>query len=124
LRTAPKIKDIDQIFSNLKNFKLPVELLKVLYNPIESRCRQIGKPIDHWRKGFGYALVMSDCHDDDGGCHLKIMPGVYTGRGGVVEAQGVVLQHSKNQLLPIEKVMIKSHELHDLKTHLDSVQLF
>jgi hypothetical protein len=119
LRSAPKLKQKDQIFSNLQNFNLPIELFSAVYRPIELRCWQQGPSSDHWRKGFGYALVVSSDCSEGNICRIKIMPGVYIGPGGVVEAQGIVLRRPGIKKLPMETVVHKRRTMHALKDHLN-----
>jgi hypothetical protein len=89
---------------------LPQELLPELHAAADRRCRETSPEEDWWRKGFGYALVLTeDC--GEGTVGLRIMPGVYVGPGGVVEAQRVVLRRSEDKSLETAELMRKSGEL-------------
>lgn len=121
LRKPPHVKDKDIISSSLQEHGLPVDLFDVLYKPIRSRCLQEGEAHCWWRKGFGYALVIGDGIDDQSCSHIKIMPGTYVGPGGVVEAQGVVLQRPENRSMSIKRIRTKSAELHALQKYLENL---
>jgi hypothetical protein len=92
LRAVPKVRPEDEISSAFRVQNWPAELLPVLLPAVRERCSD---PYRHdssrmWRKGFGYALVLSGPAEGPA-CELRIMPGVYLGAGGVVEAQRIVL---------------------------------
>jgi hypothetical protein len=92
LRAVPHLRKEDAIRAALERNGLPQDLLRVLLPAIRERCVRAGMsdPLNMWRKGFGYACVLSGPVDGPS-CEVRIMPGVYLGAGGVVEAQRVVL---------------------------------
>jgi len=89
----------------------------VLLNPVKNRCLETDHHHTWWRKGFGYALVFKS-RKSDKKCELRILPGVYLGPGGVVEAQGVLLKRPTDQFISDSEIKTKSHLLWDLTAHL------
>jgi hypothetical protein len=92
LRAVPRVRPEAEIKSSLRARGLPDELVPVLLPPISERCRNSGwaDPSMMWRKGFGFAFCFAGAVDGDV-CELRLMPGVYLGPGGVVEAHRIVL---------------------------------
>ena len=120
LRNPPRLKNRDEIHRSLKKNGLSEDLASSLYEPIRSRCMLEGESCHWWRKGFGYALVIGDGIDNNNLSHIKIMPGVYVGPGGVVEAQGVILQRPEDCSISMERAKNKSIELHALQRYLEN----
>ena len=113
LREPPKLRSMDEIRTRFEESKLPECLLEDLLAPVRNRCLEVGDPADWWRKGFGYALVLSGSAKEKIG-KLRIMPGVYVGPGGVVEAQGVVLRRPEHRSLSQSEIEKKSRALWQL----------
>ena len=118
LRMVPKLREQTEIEARLAKAKLPKELTKILIDPIKQRLSDPQDPSKCWRRGFGYALVFSgpscsgpSSSSSAAGCELRIMPGVYCGSAGVVEALGVVLQRPENQEISLDKVRERSRIL-------------
>lgn len=110
LRSPPHVRSYGEAEKAWLDRGLPQELLPELHAAADRRCRETGPEEDWWRKGFGYALVLTeDC--GKGTVNLRIMPGVYVGPGGVVEAQQVVLRRPENRSLVEAELMKKSREL-------------
>jgi hypothetical protein len=119
LRNNPRIRDKNAVSKLACNNNIPNDLMQTLSTPIFNRCNEKGIPSGWWRKGFGYALVLSASTSEYVG-HLKIMPGVYVGPGGVVEAQGVILK--RPEYIPCNQDSIeKSRILWNLKRHLSDI---
>jgi hypothetical protein len=105
-----KEKDIRKIF---KQRKYPARLFKALWGPVWKRCNEKGDPTEWWRKGFAYALVLSGPSRGNRG-ELRIMPGVYVGPGGIVEAQGYIIKRQEDLKFSDEQIRSKSKTLKDL----------
>ncbi|MCX6624227.1 MAG: hypothetical protein NTY38_24830 [Acidobacteria bacterium] len=92
LRAVPTVRPEDEIREAFRREGWPAELLPVLLPAVHARCEAASQRdvSSCWRKGFGYALAMSSAPSGGSG-ELRIMPGVYLGPGGVVEAQGMLL---------------------------------
>ncbi len=119
LRKPPRLKQRDEVRACLKAQGLPVTLADSLYEPIRARCLLDGQSGNWWRKGFGYALVIGDSVQAEHCSTIKIMPGVYVGQGGVVEAQGVILQRPEDRSIPVARMRDKSMQLQTLKQFLE-----
>jgi len=117
LRAAPKLKSMDEIDQAFQKNKWDHKLLDVLISPIRNRCLEKGRHHTWWRKGFGYSLVLKS-RKDERKCELRIMPGVYLGPGGVVEAQGVLLKRPTDQFISKKAIQEKSHLLWELTSYL------
>jgi hypothetical protein len=113
LREAPVLRSIEEIKNTLKEKDIPEIVLKGLIEPIQKRCSESGNRSDWWRKGFGYALVFSSVTDISSG-ELRIMPGVFVGPGGVVEAQGVILKRPLDRQVSLDDIRAKSDVLWQL----------
>lgn len=117
LRAVPDIKPIDKIKEIFVKKNFPNTLISALLFAINNRCKTHGTPEKWWRKGFAYAIVFSSpCNQDRG--RIRIMPGVYIGPGGVVEAKGVFLNRLENQTISREEIRQKSQVLYSLKNHI------
>lgn len=97
---------------------LPEPLLPELHTAVEARCRQDGPAENWWRKGFGYALVLID-NRRRGSVTLRLLPGVYVGPGGVVEAQRIVLRRPEDRQSGPEAVRRRSDQLWALAANLE-----
>lgn len=104
LRAAPQVRPYPEVEADWEAAGLPPELLPALYPAVERRCRESGPPEDWWRKGFGYALVLTE-RRSEGTVTLRLLPGVYVGPGGVVEAQRFVLRRPEDR--QFDQVMLK-----------------
>jgi hypothetical protein len=98
----------------------PVELLECLLPLVQARCAVAS---DHpagpvWRKGFGYALVLSGSAWGSGG-EMRIMPVAHLGPAGVVEAHGIALERVK-QYAPLSELRRKGAELCALGCRLEA----
>ncbi len=117
LREIPEIKPVARINELFRERDLPHALLSPLLNAVNNRCKRIGSPEKWWRKGFAYALVFSSpCSAEKG--RLRIMPGVYVGPGGVVEAKGILLKRLENRSISQKEILEKSQVLWNLGDHI------
>jgi len=89
LRAVPRVRGEDQIAAELTARELPLSLIPVLLPPIRERCEGTDTR-RMWRRGFGFALVITGALDGNA-TEFRLMPGVYLGSGGVVEAQQIIL---------------------------------
>ena len=117
LRKAPDLRTYDEAAALFKANHFPLTLLDALYPAVKRRCEETSDPAEWWRKGFGYALVFSMDKKDDTG-KISLMPGVYTGPGGVVEAQGVVLRRPLDRSLSTDELRKRSDVLWELANFL------
>jgi hypothetical protein len=113
LRAVPNVRPEDEIRSALDAQGLPAGLVQAILPAVRERCLEsrASDPSRMWRKGFGYALVLSGPVEGQA-CELRLMPGVYLGPGGVVEAQRVVLSRvpipaPHNELLRRSRMMLQ-----------------
>ncbi len=117
LRAAPVMRDEGYIRKVFKLRGYPSGLLGALLQPVRNRCNQAGNPADWWRKGFAYALVFhgpaSQANRDKRG-ELRIMPGVYVGPGGVVEAEGFIITRPEDRKFSDAEIRRKSKDLRKL----------
>ncbi len=113
LRAAPDLRSKEKIVKIFRDKKYPTSLLKSILEPVEKRCRETEDKANWWRKGFGYSLVLSSFPDGKSG-ELRILPGVYVGPGGMVEAHQVVLKRPENQWIPKNEMEDKSRVLWEL----------
>jgi hypothetical protein len=118
LRRAPDLRPLDEIKHTFQKQGYPDKLLTSLMEPVRNRCKEAGNPDDWWRKGFGYALVFSGPSKGAGG-ELRIMPGVFVGPGGVVEAEGVVLCRPEDRRMKTRNIKKKSRILWELANTLN-----
>ena len=88
LRTTPVMRDEKTIRKIFRQRKYPAGLFEVLWQPVWDRCHEQGDTANWWRKGFAYALVFSGPSKGNWG-ELRIMPGVYTGPGGLWKQKGI-----------------------------------
>jgi hypothetical protein len=113
LRTTPVMrpeKYIERIFK-LRGY--PKGLLEALWQPVWDRCHEKGDHTDWWRKGFAYAMVFKGPSKDRQG-ELRIMPGVYVGPGGVVEAEGYIITRPEDKKFSEDEIRRKSKNLRNL----------
>jgi len=119
LRAAPALRPDHEIREHLAKKYLPESLFTCLKPAIKNRCEEQGTSEQWWRKGFGYSLLLGtlprkDDSESSACSELRILPGVYCGPGGVVEAQGVFLQRPEDRQVPFSVVQEKSKVLHEL----------
>ena len=117
LRATPNLRPKGEIVKIFKEKKYPVSLLESILEPVEKRCRETDDRANWWRKGFGYSLVLSSSSDRKSG-ELRILPGVYVGPGGMVEAHQVFLKRPENRSIPRKEIMDKSRVLWGLADYL------
>ena len=113
LRATPVMRSKAEIRQLFKQNVYPEDFLNAVLQPVENRCKEQGDSTNWWRKGFGYSLVLSSSAKESSST-LRIMPGVYTGSGGVVEAQGVVLRRPEDKKIPVNDIRRKSRVLWEL----------
>jgi len=117
LRVTPVMNSPDYIISHFVKRGYPLSLFNAIYEPIYNRCNEQGNPENWWRKGFGYCLVLSG--DSEGfSSRIRIMPAVFTGPGGIVEAQGVILNRPENKRFSKNKTRQKCKTLWELAEYL------
>jgi len=113
LRALPEVRTVDEIKELFAVYTFPPSLLSVLLFAVNNRCNTHGTPERWWRKGFAYAMVFSSpCKEERG--RLRIMPGVYIGPGGVVEAKGIDLKRPEDRSISMDEIKKKSRILWDL----------
>jgi len=108
LRETPKMRRKSEVRKLFHEKGLPDTLLEVLLDPVHNRCSETGDPSTWWRKGFGYSLAFSGPSTEDCG-ELRIMPGIYTGPGGVVEANGVLIRRPEDRQIDLLEAREKSN---------------
>ncbi|MGB8227051.1 MAG: hypothetical protein WCE45_09370 [Sedimentisphaerales bacterium] len=113
LRDRPIMQSADYIRRQFKKRGYPESFLDAVLGPVKNRCDEKGNPCNWWRKGFGYALVLRDYVPGKCG-EIRIMPAVYVGPGGVVEAQGIILKRPENRQLSDKEIRSKSKLLWQL----------
>lgn len=117
LRDRPTMQSEDYIIRQFKKRGYPDSFLKVILGPVKNRCEEKGNSINWWRKGFGYALVLRD-YAVGKHAEIRILPGVFIGPGGVVEAQGIILKRPENKQLSSKEAKKKSEVLRQLAKNL------
>ena len=117
LRSKPCLKKISEIVESFENHKYPLTLLDEIFEPVQNRCKEEGDIFDMWRKGFGYAWVITGNLKEKAKLHIQT--GLYTGSGGVVEAQGMILKRPEHLLASEETICTKNKILEDMKNWLD-----
>jgi hypothetical protein len=120
LRAAPVMQDEKVIRKIFKQKKYPAGLFEAIWCPIWNRCHEQEDPAQWWRKGFAYALVFSGPAGGNRG-ELRIMPGVYAGPGGVVEAEGYIIKRPEDKKFSDEQILSKSENLRDLAKKLQKL---
>jgi hypothetical protein len=113
LRSTPSFRSDEYIRKVFEVRGYTESLLEAILEPVWNRCNEEGDPANWWRKGFGYAFVLSTPSEGNFG-ELRIMPGVFIGPGGVVEAQGVVLRRPLDKPIPDNVIREKSSVLWQL----------
>jgi hypothetical protein len=113
LRATPVMSDEKYIRKIFKERGYPAKLLESLWQPVWDRCHEKGNPANWWRKGFAYALVLHGPAKAGRG-ELRIMPGVFIGPGGVVEAEGLVITRPENRKFSPDQIRRKSDDLRKL----------
>jgi hypothetical protein len=117
LRNQPIMQPENRIKEQFKKRGYPESLLNVVLGPVQNRCEEKGDSRNWWRKGFGYALVLRDSSSGKGG-EIRIMPGIYIGPGGIVEAQGIILKRPENRQYSNKAIREKSEILRQLAENL------
>jgi hypothetical protein len=117
LRIKPTMQAEAYIKKAFKKKGYPESLLEAILEPVRNRCNEIGNHNNWWRKCFGYALVLSGPSKGKSG-QIRIMPGVFVGPGGVVEAQGIVIKRPENKQICDSEIRRKSKVLWQLAKHL------
>jgi hypothetical protein len=86
IRATPRMKPMGDIRAAFHREGLPEGLLDVLLPLVQARCGDLPEQqsFPMWRKGFGYALVLSGSAWGSSGT-LRIMPVAHLGPAGVVE---------------------------------------
>ncbi len=118
LRAPPALLDAAEIPRRLRERNLPTALSGILLEAITARCREEGDHTYWWRKGFGYSLVFSAAKEKNE-TRLRLLPGVYVGPGGVVEAHGVLLRRLLDCRLSPERMSRRSAVLWELADFLE-----
>jgi len=119
LRKAPVMRSHEEIQREIQNKGYPSSLLQAIKASVENRCSERGDRTNWWRKGFGYSLVFSASVGSESTV-LRVMPGVFVGPGGVVEAQGIILQRPQNKQLNEHENKKKSRVLWELAEELEN----
>ncbi|MBW1839999.1 MAG: hypothetical protein JRI49_08690, partial [Deltaproteobacteria bacterium] len=109
----------EEIQREIQNKGYPSSLLQAIKASVENRCSERGDRTNWWRKGFGYSLVFSASVGSESTV-LRVMPGVFVGPGGVVEAQGIILQRPQNKQLNEHENKKKSRVLWELAEELEN----
>lgn len=117
IRRPPRLKPETEIRKACAEKGLPEEFTNLVYEAVRHRAAESPDVEQWWRKGFGYALVLGG-RKEENSCVLRILPGIYAGPGGVVEAQGVFLKRRLDKVLSPEEIHIKSRVYHDLAAYL------
>lgn len=118
LRTSPNMRPVDYIENIWKANNWTPEILEVLMEPVSRRCEEKGDPRQWWRKGFGYALVLSQTSGKEG--ILRILPGLYTGPGGVVESLGVCLRRPLKIQKSDSEMKVKNEVMRELTDYINA----
>ena len=113
LRTTPVMRDEKTIRKIFRQRKYPAGLFEALWQPVWDRCHEQGDTANWWRKGFAYALVFNGPSKGNWG-ELRIMPGVYTGPGGIVEAEGYIIRRPENKKFSEKQIRQKSEDIREL----------
>lgn len=116
LRRRPLMRSAVQIRKGFGSGRYPEGLLEVLMEPVRRRCSEEGDSLSWWRKGFGYAFAF--CGTPSDGTILRIMPGLFIGTGGVVEALGVALRRPEDRALPDDIIKAKGAAVCELSRQL------
>jgi hypothetical protein len=122
LRADPVMRDEKYIRKVFKQRNYPAGLLEAILPAVSNRYLHEGDSFDWWRKGFAYALVFYGPAKGESG-ELRIMPGVYIGPGGVVEAEGFIIRRPEDRQFSDLEIRRKSEDLRNLEMdcHLLSV---
>ncbi len=113
LRATPVMRDEKAVRKIFIQSKYPTGLLESLWQPVWNRCHEKGDPADWWRKGFAYALIFKGPSRGGWG-ELRMMPGVYVGPGGVVEAEGCIIKRLEDKKFSEYEIRQKSKELQNM----------
>jgi hypothetical protein len=113
LRATPVMREEEEIRGIFKSRGYPAGILEAILQPVSNRCREKGNTAEWWRKGFAYALVFNGPSKAGRG-ELRIMPGVFVGPGGVVEAEGFFLRRPEDRKFSNAEIRRKSEDLRNL----------
>jgi len=117
LRADPVMRDEKYIRKVFKQRGYPKGLLEAILPAVLKRCRREGDSFNWWRKCFAYALVFNGPAKGSR-CELRIMPGVYIGPGGVVEAEGFIIRRPEDRQFSDIEIRRKSEDLRTLAKEL------
>jgi hypothetical protein len=113
LRATPVMRDEKHIRRTFKLRGYSAGLFEALWQPVWNRCHEKGTHANWWRKGFAYALVFHGPARASRG-ELRIMPGVFIGPGGVVEAENFIIARPENRTFSPDQIRRKSEDLRKL----------
>ncbi|MCK5147958.1 hypothetical protein KAR48_14470 [bacterium] len=119
LRKPPKPRKKQTAFKRFLDIGGSRELFDSIYPAVKNRYYESEPDHDWWRKGFGYSWSLSGGIGQQSSI-CRILPGVYVGPGGVVEAQGVLLHRPLDRHLPKDTLRKKSEALWALAAALKS----
>lgn len=117
LRVRPIMQTEAYIRKVFKEKGYPESLCEAVLEPVRNRCNEAGDPDNWWRKCFGYALLFTGPSEGKSG-QIRIMPGVFVGPAGVVEAQGIVIRRPEDKQVSDSEIREKSEVLWQLATNL------
>jgi len=113
LRARPVMQTEAHIRKAFKKKRYPESLIEAILEPVRNRCNETGNRNNWWRKCFGYALVLAGPSKGKSG-QIRIMPGVFVGPGGVVEAQGIIIKRPEDKQICDSEIREKSKVLWQL----------
>jgi hypothetical protein len=113
LRISPTMQPETYIRKVFKKKGYPESFLEAILEPVRNRCNETGNCNNWWRKCFGYAMVLAGPSKGNSG-EIRIMPGVFVGSGGVVEAQGIVIRRPEDKQVSNSEIREKSEALWQL----------
>jgi len=99
LRQPPRPRPREEAWMRFQSLGGTRPLFDEIYGAVVNRAQESDPDRDWWRKGFGYSWVLGG-KPGNGHCICRLLPGVYVGPGGVVEAQGVMLKRPLDRHLP------------------------
>jgi len=113
LRVRPTMQTEAYIRKVFKKKRYPEFLLEAILEPVRNRCNETADPNNWWRKCFGYALILVGPSKGKSG-EIRIMPGVFVGPGGVVEAQGIIIKRPEDKQVSDSEIREKNKVLWQL----------
>lgn len=117
LRVRPTMQTEAYIRKAFKEKRYPESLREAILEPVRNRCNETENRNNWWRKCFGYALVLAGPSKGNSG-EIRIMPGVFVGPGGVVEAQGIVIRRPEDKQVSDSEIRKRSEVLWQLAKNL------